>query len=97
MNKPVRLLLIIAVAVAAGLSLIASSAPDGLERVLVDAGVGERAVALLPSPAPDYQIPGLGDGALATALAGVLGTLLTLCVAWGIGRLLTTRRANGQS
>lgn len=93
MSRPTRRLLVIAFILAAVLSVFASSAPDGLERVLEDAGVADHAATLLPSPVPDYQVPGLGHAGLATALAGLLGTLLTLAVGWGVGRWVSTRRA----
>lgn len=76
-----------ALAVGAFLSLVASSSPDGLEKVAEDKGFMERAVAtpLLHSPLPDYLFPGIADERLATGLAGFLGTLVLFVVGYGVG------------
>ena len=85
--------LLLAVAVAF-LAPLASPHPDGLERVAEDEGFIDRAQDAPYSVIPDYVFPGVGDGALATILAGVVGTLvvfgLTYGVAWVLGR---SRRA----
>lgn len=85
--------LVVAVALAVFVSPFASSAPDGLERVAAERGF-EHAAAQTPvwtlSPIPDYAVPGLGNGALATALAGLLGTVglfgLVILLGRAIGR-----------
>jgi len=41
---------------------------------------------LLPAPFPDYALPFLSSPAIATAAAGVAGTLLAAAVAWGVSR-----------
>jgi cobalt/nickel transport system permease protein len=58
------------------LSPLASSSPDGLERVAKDAGFIGRAIGPLYRIIPDYMFPGVSHQALATVLAGVVGTLL---------------------
>ncbi len=63
---------------AVGLSLVASSQPDGLERVAGDVGfavTGEGSI-LHASPLADYAVTGL-DGRLSGALAGLLGLAQT--------------------
>ncbi|NNC75689.1 MAG: cobalt ABC transporter permease [Acidimicrobiia bacterium] len=82
-------------AVAIGLVLafvvapLASSAPDGLERVAEDLGFADTATdsAVSDSPLADYEVGGGGG----TGLAGVIGAAVTLLV--GIGGLTLWRRA----
>jgi cobalt/nickel transport system permease protein len=69
---------------AVGLSLAASSAPDGLERVLgdLDVAVDGPGSLLTGSPLADYAVSGL-DGTLSASLAGALGLVAAcaLCAA----------------
>ncbi|MGI9950998.1 PDGLE domain-containing protein [Moorellaceae bacterium AZ2] len=90
----VMILLLAALAVAALLSPWASSSPDGLERVAEDLGFMHLAEgkALLDGWMPDYVFPGLQHEGLATAAAGVTGTLLTLGATWGLCKLVTMLR-----
>jgi hypothetical protein len=69
----------IASVTAVGLSLAASSAPDGLERVLgdLDVAVAGPGSILSGSPLADYAVTGL-DGTLSTSAAGAIG-LLAAC------------------
>lgn len=62
---------------------IASSAPDGLERVATDQGLDESAeeAALAEAPLADYEVGGVEDEAARTRVAGVVGLLVT----FGIG------------
>ncbi|MFQ6117689.1 MAG: PDGLE domain-containing protein [Candidatus Bipolaricaulia bacterium] len=85
--------LLLAFGLALFLSPFASKAPDGLERVAEDKGFIERAEGGFHSPIPDYAIPGLRNGALATGLAGLAGTLIAFGLASIIGYGLITRRA----
>ncbi|GFN23180.1 PDGLE domain-containing protein [Thermanaeromonas sp. C210] len=90
----VMILLLVALAVAALLSPWASSSPDGLERVAEDLGFMYLAegAPLLEGWMPDYLFPGLPHEGLATSLAGVIGTLVTLGATWGLGKLITLPR-----
>ncbi len=77
------------------LAPFASSSPDGLERVAEDQGFLERAEGKQvwkAAPVPDYEMPGVGRSGIATALAGVAGTLIVFGLALGLGRLLARRR-----
>jgi len=77
--------LLLALGLALFLAPFASRAPDGLERVAQDVGFLERAEGKgFPAPIPDYAIPGVRNEALATALAGLAGTL----IAFGLALLL---------
>jgi len=57
----------------------------------------EQDRAPLAAPLADYQLPGVASPALSNLLAAVIGTLLSLVVAWGVARLLArwVRRPSG--
>lgn len=95
MRREIWFLLILALALALFLSPFASSFPDGLERVAEDHGFIEQGEGqeVIHSPIPDYALPGIANEKVATALAGIIGTLLTLAVAYGIACLLKSRPA----
>jgi len=85
--------LAVAMAVAVFLAPFASQLPDGLEFVGGKLGFlseSARPPAIL-APIPDYQlsIPGLKHVKVATAAAGLVGTLVVFGVAWGMARVLT--------
>ncbi len=56
------------------LAPLASTYPDGLERVAHDLGFAQAAQASLFEVIPDYLLPGIGSQALATIAAGLVGT-----------------------
>ena len=69
---------------AAGVSFLASSHPDGLESVAADLGfVADSGPAFGGSPFPAYVVPGVSNEALAGVLAGVVGVVLTGAVLYG--------------
>ena len=74
------------------LAPLASSAPDGLERVAEDVGFMELAQAAPFSLIADYVFPGLENNALATILAGIVGTLVLFGIVYGLAWLLVSRR-----
>jgi cobalt/nickel transport system permease protein len=69
-----------AIAIAVLLAPVASSSPDGLERVAESLGFATRAVASFAAPLADYVMPGIPSPALATAFAGAIGALLVFAV-----------------
>ncbi len=69
-------------------SPLASGDPDGLERVAVDLGFLESGQNSPFEILPDYTIPILGETALSTIFAGVVGALLLLGLLILIGRNL---------
>lgn len=78
------------------LSPLASADPDGLERVAEDVGFLAQGQAAPYNILPDYTIPFLGESAVSTIVAGVVGVLVVAAVAYGLGRLVTrsaTRQA----
>jgi ABC-type spermidine/putrescine transport system permease subunit I len=72
-------------------SPLASSYPDGLERVAEDHGFIDRAAEPFYHIIPDYVFPGIPDEALATIVAGVVGTLLLFALGYGLASWLKTQ------
>jgi cobalt/nickel transport system permease protein len=88
------------VLIAAGLALFASPLasrwPDGLDRTAELLGFKERATApILAAPIPGYELPGVHWSALATSLAGAVGTLVVFVFAWWLARVLVPYRVRG--
>ena len=73
------------------LSPLASSSPDGLERVAQDKGFIETAREALFNLIPDYVFPGIASEVAATILAAIIGTLLIFGITYGLGRLLKAK------
>lgn len=82
--------------VAVFLSPLASQNPDGLDRVAQDQKFEEKAAKdedMVAKKLPfanifeEYSLRGVPE-AIATPLAGLLGTLATFGIAWGIGKIL---------
>jgi len=69
------------------LSPLASAHPDGLEWVAEQKGFLETARAPLYKIIPDYVFPGISNTALATIIAGIVGTLIVFGVALGVAFL----------
>lgn len=79
------------------LSPFASANPDGLERVATDLGfinAGQSAPFQLIS---DYAIPFLGETPLSTVLAGAIGVLVVLGLAYMAGRALQKKSPEPES
>jgi len=74
------------------LSPLASSSPDGLERVAEDKGFMETAREAVFEVIPDYVLPGVGNEAGATILAGIIGTLMLFGIGYGLAQLLKAKR-----
>lgn len=73
------------------LAPLASSDPDGLERVAIDAGFAQQGTDATYEILPDYSVPVLGDGPLSLIVAGLIGILVVAAAVWLIGRLLARR------
>jgi hypothetical protein len=84
------LLLALVLALAAG--GLASSAPDGLEKVAEETGFLETAREHLfaDGPLADYTVKGVA-GRLGAGLAGLLGVLLTFALGLGLFALVRRR------
>jgi hypothetical protein len=74
--------LIVTIGLALFVSPLASSSPDGLERVATDQGFIDTAEEhdLAHGPLADYGVEGM-DGPLSTGLSGIIGVAITLGVA----------------
>ena len=84
--------LLIALALAV-LSPMASSNPDGLEWVAEQNGFLQRAQGPSYQIIPDYVMPGIGSGQLATIAAGIVGTVIV----FGVALAVAYTRRNRQS
>jgi cobalt/nickel transport system permease protein len=74
-------------------SPLASAYPDGLEWVAEEHGFIETAQGPLYEIIPNYVFPGVSNEALATILAGIIGTLIVFGVALAIGYARRKRQA----
>jgi cobalt/nickel transport system permease protein len=74
-------------------SPLASAHPDGLEWVAEQKGFLEAAKGPVFKIIPDYTVPGISNTAVATILAGVLGTLLVFSLALAIAYLRRQRHS----
>lgn len=84
----------VALLIAIFLSPFASQNPDGLDRVAQDLKFDHKAAEDAPARKlpffavfDEYALRGVPEG-VATPLAGLVGTLATFGLAWGMGKLL---------
>ncbi len=69
------------------ISPLASSEPDGLERVAEDQGFIEQAQDPTYTILPDYTVPFIESEAFTTIVAGVIGVLIVASMSFGMARL----------
>ncbi len=74
------------------LSPLASPHPDGLERVAEDEGFLDQAQDAPYQVIPDYAFPGIENEALATIVAGLVGTILLFAAGYALAWLLRRRQ-----
>ena len=74
------------------LAPLASSDPDGLERVAEDQGFIERAENFFSGLLGDYAIPGVDNEGLSTVLAGLIGVAIVVVLVLILGRVVARRR-----
>ena len=79
------------------ISPIASKFPDGLDKTAEDQNFAEKASGGLFTVISDYSFPGIDNEAVATIVAGILGTLLELLIALGIAELLKVKKSNSEA
>jgi cobalt/nickel transport protein len=86
--------LLISLAIAALISPFASTDPDGLDRVAQDLEFESKATQepitskLPPSQIfAEYSVKAVNEPKISTAIAGVVGTLITFGLAWGLGKV----------
>lgn len=73
------------------LSPLASSDPDGLERVAMNMGFIDAGQSAPYQIIPDYTLPFLGEAAISTILAGVVGVVVVAFIIVLIGRGLKAK------
>ncbi|MDP3014191.1 MAG: PDGLE domain-containing protein [Candidatus Subteraquimicrobiales bacterium] len=76
------------------ISPFASPYPDGLERVAEDKGFLEKSEVFQAgkhAPIPDYAVPGLAEEKVATAMAGLVGTVAVFLVGYGLAFVIKKR------
>lgn len=107
-RKVIIVLLVAAVIVGSGLSLLSSSNPDGLEWAILgvtgsdeletSGEANEKAAEIQDSTAvlPDYSIPGY-DSAAGTTVSGLVGGGITLAVAGGAAAIITAVKRKKRS
>jgi len=89
--------LMVAVVFGAIVSQFSFADPDGLEAVAQETGITESASShgLADSIFADYATRGVANESVSLAVAGIVGTLVTLAVAGGIFLTVRDRRARG--
>ena len=77
----------------------ASSLPDGLEKVSVRLGFGNKAVrqSLVSVPFTDYKFPGIPSITIATIIAGFFGMLLVFVLSVILAYILFPKAHGNQS
>ncbi|MDD5038562.1 MAG: PDGLE domain-containing protein [Dehalococcoidales bacterium] len=73
-------------------SPLASSSPDGLERVAEDKGFIGQALGSPFQVIADYVFPCIENEALATVMAGLIGTLSMFGMVYGLTWLMVSGR-----
>jgi hypothetical protein len=75
------------------LSPLASSAPDGLERVTEDGGFAGLTQGAPIRLIADYLFPGIENEAVATILAGLVGVIIVFGLTAGLAWVLKSKKA----
>jgi hypothetical protein len=70
---------------------LASSSPDGLERVATTFGVAEQA-PIWNGIMSDYAITAITNPYVSTLLAGIIGTLMVLIAGFLLGKAITPKK-----
>jgi cobalt/nickel transport system permease protein len=83
--------IIISCALVIFIAPLASSWPDGLERVAENLGFMSKAAetGIVTSPLPDYQTPGIGWAGVSTIIAGLIGVIAVFALSYLLARILT--------
>jgi hypothetical protein len=92
MNKKWWLMALAFCLVLATISPLASSSPDGLEKVAEDKGFINTGGEAMFEVAAGYIFPGIENEALATIMAGWLGILALFTIVYGLAWLIKSRK-----
>jgi hypothetical protein len=93
-------LLVVGVGIALSIALfspLASSEPDGLEKVAENHGFITQAEDAPYEVIADYVLPGVDNEHLATVLAGIIGVIIVAAIALAIAFLLWRLRGAQRS
>ena len=85
--------IIIALIIAVLAPFLASSNPDGLESTAEKVMPNPETEPVLESPLPDYTLPALGDSPFGGVVSMIIGTILVLAIAYGVGAVFRGREA----
>ncbi|BAZ99698.1 PDGLE domain-containing protein [Methanothermobacter sp. EMTCatA1] len=88
--------IIIALIIAVLAPFLASPNPDGLESTAEKVMPNPETEPVLESPLPDYTLPALGDSPFGGAVSMVIGTILVLAIAYGVGAVFRGREVAGE-
>ena len=80
--------LLISLGLAVFVAPFACSWPDGLEAVARALGFQGQTTVSLAAPLADYRLPLIGSATVATAVAGLIGTVLAFVAAYALARTL---------
>ena len=78
------------------ISPLASASPDGLERAAIDLGFMGQGQEAPYQLLPDYSLPFLGETAVSTILAGLIGALAASMLLVGVSRAIKPHPATDQ-
>jgi len=92
MNKKWWLMALAFCLVLATIPPLASSSPDGLEKIAEDKGFINTAGEAPFEVAAGYIFPGIENEALATILAGWLGILVLFTIVYGLAVLIRLKK-----
>lgn len=79
------------------LAPLASSSPDGLEKVAENKWFIDTAREAFFNVIPDYSFPGIHNEALATIIAGVIGTIVLFGLVYGLAWVVGRRSRKGHA
>ena len=91
-NKKWWLIALLFCLMVATISPLASTAPDGLERIAEDQGFTGMAVESPFAIIADYIFPGIASEAMATILAGWIGTVVLFGAVYFFTRLIRSKK-----
>jgi PDGLE domain len=91
--------LIVVLGLAFFVSPLASSSPDGLEKVATDEGFIDTAEDhdMADSPLADYGVEGVDNESLSTGLSGIIGVAITLGIALLLFGIFHARRGRDET
>jgi len=89
----------VALAFAFFVSPLASSEPDGLERVAIDQGFEGQAAthAMAGGPLADYSVTGVDNSWLSTGVSGVVGVVLCFLIGAAVVLVIRAIRSRRRS